>query len=80
MVKIMENPIKMDDLRGFLTIFGNTHTHQRWALFCVLLTSNIYFAFPQKKKTSPPNTHLKTHQQKSVPRQRLGREVEFLKP
>ena len=26
MVKIMENPIKMDDLGG-TTIFGNTHIH-----------------------------------------------------
>ena len=25
MVKIMENPIKMDDLGGKPTIFGNTH-------------------------------------------------------
>ena len=25
MVKIMENPIKMDDLGGFPPIFGNTH-------------------------------------------------------
>ena len=25
MVKIMENPIKMDDLGGFTPIFGNTH-------------------------------------------------------
>ena len=25
MVKIMENPIKMDDLGGFPIIFGNTH-------------------------------------------------------
>ena len=25
MVKIMENPIKMDDLGGFPSIFGNTH-------------------------------------------------------
>ena len=25
MVKIMENPIKMDDLGGFSHIFGNTH-------------------------------------------------------
>ena len=28
MVKIMENPVKMDDLGGFITpIFGNTHIH-----------------------------------------------------
>lgn len=48
-------------------------------LFCSL---QIYILrIPaKKKKTSPSNTHLKTHQQKSVPRQRLGREVEFLKP
>ena len=25
MVKIMENPIKLDDLGGFPPIFGNTH-------------------------------------------------------
>ena len=25
MVKIMENPIKLDDLGGFPIIFGNTH-------------------------------------------------------
>ena len=28
MVKIMENPIKMDDLGGKKTIFGNTHIVQ----------------------------------------------------
>ena len=28
MVKIMENPIKMDDLGGNTTIFGNTHIQQ----------------------------------------------------
>ena len=27
MVKIMENPTKMDDLGGFPIIFGNTHFH-----------------------------------------------------
>jgi len=27
MVKIMENPIKMDDLGGKPTIFGNTHMY-----------------------------------------------------
>ena len=35
MVKIMENPIKMDDLGGKPTIFGNIH---------------IVFPPPQKKK------------------------------
>ena len=30
MVKIMENPIKMDDLGGKPTIFGNIHVCLRW--------------------------------------------------
>ena len=31
--EIMENPIKMDDLGGKLTIFGNTHV-DIWMKFC----------------------------------------------
>ena len=30
MVKIMENPVKMDDLGGKPTIFGNTHIEAWW--------------------------------------------------
>ena len=44
MVKIMENPIKMDDLGGFPPIFGNTHIGisydrgPRWAAYPLMLT------------------------------------------
>ena len=48
MVKIMENPIKMDDLGGFPPIFGNTH--MSWAqtmLICRIpkLLFNVVHAF-----------------------------------
>ena len=33
MVKIMENPIKMDDLGGKPTIFGNIHVQERGVCF-----------------------------------------------
>ena len=44
MVKIMENPIKMDDLRGFPPIFGNTQ----------LTIGN------SKKKNNQPDQSLRT--------------------
>ena len=37
MVKIMENPIKMDDLRGKPTIFGNIHIDYRESLPATLI-------------------------------------------
>ena len=41
----MENPIKMDDLRGFTLIFGNTH---------VSITSSPTPAGPKGARTVPP--------------------------
>ena len=57
MVKIMENPIKMDDLGGKSTIFGNTHigSLRAWyhALFRVLdlpfESANLPLEFRQAK-------------------------------
>ena len=39
MVKIMENPIKMDDLGGKPTIFGNIHLDGTW----LVLFKDVYF-------------------------------------
>ena len=48
MVKIRENPIKMDDLGGKPTIFGNTHIYiYTWAArsmqnFCICLKNQVF--------------------------------------
>ena len=39
----MENPIKMDDLGGFPTIFGNTHHVCAQGLHVMFATSNMKF-------------------------------------
>ncbi len=39
MVKIMENPIKMDDLGGKPTIFGNTHVYSMYT--CIIFNKII---------------------------------------
>ena len=47
MVKIMENPIKMDDLGGKPTIFGNPHSAKRFGfrLFLFLPEEWTYETF-----------------------------------
>ena len=72
----------MDQKHAVLLTWPMTHTHQRWALFFYSAHFKyiyIYFAFPQEKKT-PRQIHTLKRTNKKAQRQRLGREVEFLKP
>ena len=45
MVKIMENPIKMDDLGGFPTIFGNTQYVDSILVVCLHLDGTYSYIF-----------------------------------
>ena len=53
MVKIMETPIKIDDLGGFPIIFGNTHVFSgKWMLPFIMRTYHISFAMDYGRKGS----------------------------